>query len=175
MKVVFSWLQNISAALGILSFFGIGLGVVQNHILSEKFESLSAQIENEKQGDNSLIALKEYLILLERGDADNAWNMLTPNMQASSGTYQGFSKWISQLVALEGLAIERIDEKSSASSVTYLISFDWKARGMKPIPTKWGLTMQFTDQGWKVNSNSVLFEKDWKQNACDFYSKLKPC
>jgi hypothetical protein len=46
---------------------------------------------------------------------------------------------------------------------------------MKPIEIKWWFTMIFKNNEWKIDYSNVLYEKWYKEGACEFYKFEDHC
>lgn len=127
----------------------------------------------------SLRVLESYFRLIEEGKLEDAWNLLTEEKKLKNRGegFEGFARWLENFVAFEGLKITEITDKSSATNKVYLAEFDFKKRGYKAIPSKWGLYLRYdySKDTWKIHYSNVLYENGWKEGACDFYEKFPVC
>lgn len=174
-----TWIHRIDSLCAIGVFFIAlipimgGINAARNEIalVSEKIE------EVRKDNDPAYQTLTSYFAFIEHGQIERAWQLLSEEKRRNAvDGYPGFVRWLGNLVAFEGLKITHLKEKSSATTQVYIAEFDFKKRGMKPVKSIWGMYVQLNeDNRWIIGYSNILYEKEWKEGACGFWSGFSIC
>ncbi len=156
---------RIGIILWILSFF-----ITVFQILPDIRETKSdIQIIQEKLNTNEAEwVLYTYFFNIEQNNFTGAFDLFT-DRKKQGDSVEKFSKWLNNFVAFEWLKIIELKEKKSASKKLFLTEFWFKRRWMKTVNVKWGFYMVYDWKKWKIDYSNVLFEKWYKDWACDFY------
>jgi hypothetical protein len=174
----FAWSGWFFSMLGVAVSIWTLAVPVQN--IEEKTEQIGSEIvtlQRAMQTNGAKMALRNYFYLLETQRFSDAWNMHTKEKkQNTKDGLQAFERWLKDFIAFENFKITEI--KESVSTKVFLVEFDFKKRGLKPVESKWGMYMKWEDDDWKLDYTSVYFENEWKkskEDACTFYYGFSIC
>lgn len=174
----FAWSGMIISLLGLVVSSWTLIFPVQD--IQEKTTKIAGELEllqSEMKSNNAETALRKYFYLIESSDLTGAWNMQTiEKQQNAEGGFEGFSDWLTHFVAFENFQLKKLRE--SVSTQTFLVEFDFKKRGMKPVTSKWGVHMKWDGAEWKLDYTGIYYENGWKkskEDACQFYSGFSIC
>ncbi len=167
------WTDRVGIILWIIGF---GITIFQIWPQVSKTSTEVQQIQQKLQESTEPeVVLYSYFYQIEQKNLEWAYSLLTEKKKEIN-SFEGFADWLKNLVAFEGLKITSISEKTSASQRAYLVEYDFKQRGMKPVKTKIGYNLIFDGQKWKINyTTSPLYENGWKEWACEFYKFPEYC
>jgi len=170
----FGSIASIAALLIVLIPIFLKINAVEQRTRTLEQQLIKVQLELESNRPE--MVLRSYFYYIEQDDLLGAWNVFTENKKNNTKDgFQGFQNWLNNFVAFEGLKITNLSEKDSASTKVYLAEFDFKKRGMKPVPSKWGFYLKFNGKDWQIDYSSILYEHNWKNGACEFYPKFSIC
>jgi len=155
------------------------VGVVKINDVQERtkeIETVLTEVQYELQSEKPLEVLNSYFFYIEQNELEKAWDLFTEDKKVNTlKGYEGFREWLENFVAFEGLKVSSLTEKDSASSKVYLAEFNFKKRGMKPVPSKWGFYLKYDGKEWRIDYSNVLYERNWKEGSCEFYDRFPHC
>lgn len=161
---------------GVALIIFLGLGWWSSHHHDVQVSARLTEIQSQMDQRSAENVLREYFYFIETKQLDKAWDLLSEQKrQSTPDGFSGFQTWLSNFVAFEGLSITDLTDKDSASTKVYLVTYNFKQRGMKPVETKMGFYIQFDGKQWSINYSNVLYENGWKTGACDFWQGFPIC
>ena len=161
---------------GVALIIFLGLGWWSSHSHDVQVSARLTEIQSQMDQRSAETILRKYFYFIETKRLDQAWNLLSEQKKQSTPEgFGGFQTWLSNFVAFEGLSITDLTDKDSASTKVYLVTYNFKQRGMKPVETKMGYYLKYSGEQWSIDYSNVLFENGWKAGACDFWSGFSIC
>jgi hypothetical protein len=130
----------------------------------------------EKDSDVAANTLAKYHYLIEQQKLNEARNLYTEQRKKSEPNwFESYKERHQEIVSFQGIKIEIIEEKTSASSKVFLVQYKIDRRGRKPRDMLLWFTMLFDEStnSWKINHTTYPLRENWERdynNACSFHT-----